>query len=801
MIASLRVARWPVGVLAAVLPVVAAAQGLPPPPTGLPMPGAVGGAMPGDGPSAGAETLYLELIVNGHSTRRLVPVRRDGAQFWMTRRDLGEVALPVEGGDDALLELTGMAEAEVEYLAATQQLRLTLPSAWLPSQWLGPRRDETFEPALSSPGALLNYNFYTSHSHPEAQSMSLWHELRAFGIGGSLSSTGRFSHDQERRMGSEEDHYIRYDTTWRTFDQSSMLTWEAGDVVTRPLGWTRSVRLGGVQVSRNFALRPDLVTYPLPAFAGSSAVPTTVDLLVNGNRVDQRNIAPGPFTFADIPTLNGAGEATLVTRDANGQEVITTLPFYVTSELLRPGFSSYSASVGALREDYAQQDFSYGAGAVDASWRYGITDWLTLGVHGEAAEVMALGGVGVTTRLGQLGTLELSRQQSGGEGRDSRVGGEAWSIAYEYREPRYSLGVRHERRSADFADLSSWAAVQVVNGEETRSQLTASTSLGALGSLTAGYFDIRGAEFGSRFLNLSYQRPITDRAQLSLAATREPGEPWSGLAQITVSLPGLGGVASLGYYHDGRDGTRERARYARAAPLAGGWGWDLGASREPSAGVTPQAELTYRHAALTASAGYYDYGDDSLAFAELSGAFAMVDNHPFAANEIRDAFVVVSTDGEPDIPVRYQNQRIGVTGRHGYLLVPWSTAWYPNKYAINTMSLPANVRTPSVEQEVAVAAGSGYLLRFPLTRLNTTQVQLVDRRGATLPVGTVVTQPDGVITRVGWDGLAYFEGLTEATVVRARIDGGVCVATIPIDPGGPGLYQPGAVLCERERNE
>ncbi|MGY3695904.1 hypothetical protein ACVIGA_005984 [Bradyrhizobium sp. USDA 3240] len=37
------------------------------------------------------------------------------------------------------------------------------------------------------------------------------------------------------------------------------------------------MRLGGVQMQTNFALRPDLVTLPIPALSGSAAVPSTLD--------------------------------------------------------------------------------------------------------------------------------------------------------------------------------------------------------------------------------------------------------------------------------------------------------------------------------------------------------------------------------------------------------------------------------------------------------------------------------------------------------------------------------------------
>ena len=60
------------------------------------------------------------------------------------------------------------------------------------------------------------------------------------------------------------------------------MSYRAGDTISgRTLAWTRPIRLGGLQVQRNFALRPDLVTLPLPSYSGSAAVPSTVDVYVN----------------------------------------------------------------------------------------------------------------------------------------------------------------------------------------------------------------------------------------------------------------------------------------------------------------------------------------------------------------------------------------------------------------------------------------------------------------------------------------------------------------------------------------
>jgi outer membrane usher protein len=130
---------------------------------------------------------------------------------------------------------------------------------------------------------------------------------------------------------------MRYDTTFRFTDEQRLLTYEAGDLVTGALPWSTSVRIGGVQLSRDFGARPDLVTYPLPAFAGEAAVPTSLDLFINGYKSSTTELQPGPYTLTNVPFINGAGEAVVVTTDALGRQVSTTLPFYVTSSLLPEG--------------------------------------------------------------------------------------------------------------------------------------------------------------------------------------------------------------------------------------------------------------------------------------------------------------------------------------------------------------------------------------------------------------------------------------------------------------------------------
>lgn len=742
--------------------------------------------------------LHLELVLNQRPTGRVVSVTRRGGHLLVTPEAFGAIRLPERLASMEHLDLTHLEEVEAHYDAPRQRLEVTVPTAWLPRQQLGGRQAGASSEALSSPGALVNYDLHVSKARQGTTRASLWHEARLFGLGGSWRSSGAWREALESMPdgSSDESAYVRYDTTWRHDDQQRLLSYEAGDVVTRPLSWTRAVRLGGVQVSRDFAIRPDLITYPLPSFSGDAEVPTTLDLFVNGNRVERRDIEPGPFTLSDVPSINGAGEATLVTEDIQGRREVRTLPFYVTNELLRPGLASFSIAAGALRRGYGQRSFDYDEAAASVSQRIGVTDQLSLGGHAELADSLALGGAGVTLGLWRAGTLEMAYQYS-----DSEFGtAAANSLGYQYRGRNVSLGARHERREAGFADLSDVLARQIPEHARTRTQVTASTSLGRWGSMAAGYFEVDDG-VSTRLLNLSYQRPLWRNAHLSLSANREMGGAggWGGLLQVTLALDHGRGVVSAGMERDAEGNAAQQLQYSRAAPLEGGWGWNLGVRHREGQAVYRQADVRHRGERASWRLGLQGAGEDDTYFGGLSGSAVFMAGRSFLANEVNDSFVVVSTDGEAGVPVRYENQTVGHTDEDGYLLVPWGTAYYPGKYEIDPLELPVEVATPEVERRVAVEPRSGYLLSFDLPRRTSASLRLVDADGKDLPLGAKVRSSSGERAVVGWDGMTYLE--TVSTGMRLRVtlpDGSECLAPLSLPDEVSGRLDLASVTCRME---
>lgn len=440
---------------------------------------AVLNAMPASAAQAGeaaGDQLYLELVINSVATGKIVPVLNSGKQFFVAIDDLKQAGLPLATSYEQV-DVAGLPRVASEYDSHNQRLILTVPPSWLPAQQIGSDKAYERRAPVSSLGAVVNYDVYTSDSEQGSSQTSAWTELRVFGDKGVVSNTGVYSHTYSGER-TRPNSYTRYDTTWSFSDDESMRTYELGDYISRSLPWGSSARLGGVQVSRDFSLRPDVISYPLPRFQGEAAVPTTVDLFINGYKASSSQVDPGPFTLTNVPFINGAGEAVVVTTDALGRQVSTTVPFYVSSQLLAQGFSDYAVSAGALRKDYGLENFAYGAGAATGSFRYGVTDYFTLEAQGEAAEGLALGGLGGVLALGNYGNLNLSASQSDGpDGRGGQV-----SYGYRYNTRSFSLSAQQMVRERGFSNLSVYES-DLFGLSRKSTQVTGSVSLNGFGNL------------------------------------------------------------------------------------------------------------------------------------------------------------------------------------------------------------------------------------------------------------------------------------------------------------------------------
>ncbi len=740
--------------------------------------------------------LFLELILNGRRTGQVIPIYMEQDSVRLRPQDLQQQGVNLHVNGDRLL-LSDIPDARFAYHVADQSLSIDLPTHLLPYQNIGPtRRRLDITPADTA--FLLNYDAFisTGVDNSPAQ-ISVFLEQRVAGQFGSLATSGFW---RNGRHGG----YKRYDTSFRTAHAASATTWEFGDFITRSLSDASAVRLGGVQISRDFSVRPDIITYPLPRFAGRAALPSTVELLIDGRIVTNTQVDPGQFLLDTLPFNSGAGQAQLVVTDIHGQATTTNLPFYISSNLLASGLTDFAISAGFFRENYARKNFSYGDFAASASLRHGISDSITGQMRAEYSKDFWLLGGGFQGRLAMLGILSASMAHSQYQGQS----GQSWSVGYDYQAGRLSLALRHMRQSRYFVDLGK---LDLLTGPAARRHSLASLnlSMGQWGSVGLNYVEYQSERENrdpetNRYANLQWSLPVGSRWQVYAQAGRDfSPRGWNASLAATVSLGPKIGSLTAGVTDQNRGQRSYRADYSRALPTDGGFGWNVGANRTEDGSQNWRADIQLRtQAAQFRFGGFGAMGqqkrDQHSLWAGVSGGLVLIDGFFVAANQLPSSFALVSTNGYADIPVRYEHQLIGRTNKNGHLFIPSVTPWYSAKIAIDPLDLPANVSAPQVEQSLAIASGRGAHVRFSIRPLQPALAAIRGPNGQFIAAGSPVYAGQTIVTYVGWDGLLYLEdsaAVPDARVIIAPESGEKCAVTLPLHSLSPDHWSIGELPC------
>jgi len=764
------------------------------------------------------EELFLEVTLNGEATGlilRFTQGKSSGLRSSVQNlRDLelDPKLFGVEGRDEFDLdEVKGLVYS---YDAARQSITLRVADALRAPVALSGRSVRQSRPATVTPGAVINYDAFTRFG--KDASMSLANEVRYFNAGGVLTSTGVFNYSGQLRQ------FIRFDTAWVHSDPETLETWQVGDLISSSLTWSRSLRMGGVQWRKSFDLRPDLLTFPAATLSGSAVVPSALSLYINGARQVETAVPSGPFIINQVSGINGAGQATLVTRDATGRAVSTTVPLYVDTRMLAAGLTDYSVELGVLRKGYTTDSFGYArAPAVSASLRRGVSDTLTLEAHGEGGKGLVNGGVGALLRLGQAGVVSASVAGSGGgdqgvlalpglvqpglgqpvlgqpvlgqpvlgqpvqeqpaqeqpvlnPGRERKSGrGGQVTLGYQYLSPRFSIDLASQRATPNYSDLGTRDGG---GGTLASDRINFNLSLFGGHGIGLSLINVRSPLVpAARIAALSYSASLGLGLYLSASAFRDLRD--DNARGVFFSLSGSFGDRISANASSGRQNeVRSRSlTLQRSADYGGGFGWGL-QSNDTNGTALRQAQLTYLGNYGQVTGLTQQLGDSRSTSMDVTGALVLMDGGVHAARQVGAGFALVSTDGVGGVPVLQENRVIGKTGNSGYLLVPNLNPYLANQVAIDTSSLPLDARIASTSQSVVPARLSGVLARFPVEHYEAASVILHGADGKPLPAGTeVLHEQSGGLTVVGFDGVTFVDRLAPLNRLRLSVDGVRCI--------------------------
>ncbi|MBW8726072.1 MAG: fimbrial biogenesis outer membrane usher protein [Inquilinus limosus] len=735
--------------------------------------------------------LYLDVTVNGQNQQLIGGfVERDGT-LYATAEELQAVGVrPPEGADataDGLLPLAAIPGLQYDYDEPAQALRIDLPEEGRQPVEIG-ARDTRIGQADSTYGLLLNYDLIGTRGEDSSYGSGLV-EGRVFGPLGVLDTSflGNIG-----TGGGQDNGVIRLDTTWTWSDPGALRRYRVGDFISGGLAWTRPVRMIGGQVDRDFTMRPDLITFPVPAFGGDAAVPSTVDVYVNNVKQFTTEVKPGPFEITSLPVLTGGGDARVVVRDALGRETVQTLPFYASRSLLREGFVDYSFEAGSIRRRYGEASADYSGFAGIGSLRYGLDDATTLEAHVETSRDLVLAGAGVVYGVGTLGTVNAAVAGSRSDG-DS---GLQYAVGVEHLEPRWSVSLQRTGTVGVYQDL---AAIDDRSRLRGSTRVSASLNLDRWGSLGVAYIDLDRTDFGrTQIASGNYSVTLFDDIQLVATSFLDLDDSSNAGVMLSLTVP-LGRETSVGLDATAQNGQRwltQRASYVQ----------DTGVS-ERGLVVNAQAsegdlrryygQVDYRTALADFTVAADQIDDRTSVRGEVRGSLTYAGGGVFAGQRIDDSFAVVDT-GVPGVGVTLENRPVGRTDGGGQLLVRGLRAYEANKMAIDVTDLPADAAFEDTRRLVTPADRSGIVVRFPV-RVGDAATILIHRSdGSAVPPGSMLALDGGGAEPlpVGYDGLGYATGLQPENAGTVTLpDGSQCRIAFAFAPAPGEIPQIGPVTC------
>ena len=641
-------------------------------------------------------------------------------------------------------------------------------------------------PTVSPPGAFLNYDVIAQQLGHEITLGALL-QASVFGPWGS----GTTSVIKSDAIGPSRA--VRLETTWTHDEPDSATSLRFGDAITgASQEWGGATRFGGLQWATDFATRPGLVTMPLPSLAGEAALPSTLNLYVNGALRMRSDVPMGPFTVQDIPALTGNGEIGVVVRDLLGREQVITQSFYASPELLRPGLHDFSFELGVERDNYGLASDDYGRALFAGTDRIGLTDNLTTEFHGEVLRDQQTLGVSGAWLLPAAGVLSAAVA-----GSHSLLGsGTLLVLGLQRISGRLSFGGNVQLASEQFTRLG------LLPGEAVPSRMTqadASVALGRLGSI--GLIGTR-QDFRDRpsveLASIRHNVEVAHFGYLSLAVTRTHATQSDTSIDLnftfTLDQRTSGSVSAVSQAGD----RQELVQLQRNLPVGDGFGYRLAAG----VGTTQDREATL---SLQREAGTYVLDTETLSGVtrtqvSASGGIALFADELFPSRQINGSFAVAQVADEPGVRVYVENQLVGRTDANGRVLLPDMRPYQDNLVRIEQADLPLDAQIPTVEMKAVPYINSGTLLRFPVTHPRGALVVVRLEDGELLPSGALVQI-------VGQDemfpsalrGEVYVTGLEANNVLRASWSDRTCEMTVPFKPSDDPLPKLGPYVCKETR--
>lgn len=738
--------------------------------------------------------LFLNVFVNSTSSNDLISVNKDqDEKLYIRARDLKTLRLKLDEqiSDSQWVCINDLKGIQFKYLENEQSLKLNIPSDMLTGYAVDLNGQQITNPHLLKMkplnAAILNYSLYNTITNDENVFSGSAEGIFNSAIG-NFSSGVLYNGSNETSYSHEK--WVRLESKWQYVDPEKVRIYTLGDFISNSPDWGSSVRLAGFQWSSAYTQRGDLVTSALPQFSGSAALPSTLDLYVNQQKIYSGLVPSGPFDIKQLPFISG-NEVTLVTTDATGQQSITKQAYYFSSKILAKGINEFSVDVGVPRYNYGlfsndYDDATFASGAI----RYGYSNSLTLSGGAEAStDGLSNLGTGFAKNLFGFGVInaDIAASQYKDENGYSALLGLEGRIS-----KNISFNTSYRKVFDNYFDLARVSQIRYLKDNQMTSEPQNYLSYSALADeifraginynfyagygVYLGYNQIKYSDNSYKLVSANLSGSLNKNWGFYTSAYKDyENQKDYGIYFALRYTPSSRVNAITSISNESGKTTYRQEINGFSDPQIGAFGWGGYVERDQDANQNNASIYgSYRARAAYLTGRYNRIGDNDQVAVSATGSLVAAAGRVFAANEIGDGYAVVTNAG-PQSQILNGGVNLGKTDKSGRFLIPSLVPYQENHIYLDPSYLPLNWSVKSTDQETVVGYRQGSLIDFGAKQVVSGLVKLVDQNNSPLLPGYTVHINGHEESIIGYDGEVFIQNLLKQNKLEVDLlDHGSC---------------------------
>ncbi|AWL18898.1 fimbrial biogenesis outer membrane usher protein [Acinetobacter nosocomialis] len=760
--------------------------------------------------------LFLNISINSNPSEDLFSVKqsKDG-KLYIRSSDLKNLRVKMDEHvpDSQWVCINELKGIQFKYLENDQSLNLQVPSNMLTDYSVDLTGQQTTNSSLLKMkplnAAILNYSLYHTITNDESIFSGSAEGIFNSALG-NFSSGVLYNGSNETSYSHEK--WVRLESKWQYVDPEKVRIYTLGDFVSNSSDWGSSVRLAGFQWSSAYTQRGDIVTSALPQFSGSAALPSTLDLYVNQQKIYSGLVPSGPFDIKQLPFISG-NEVTLVTTDATGQQSITKKPYYFSSKILAKGINEFSVDVGVPRYNYGlysndYDDATFASGAI----RYGYSNSLTLSGGAEAStDGLSNVGTGFAKNLFGVGVInaDLAASQYKDENGYSALVGLEGRIS-----KNISFNTSYRKVFDNYFDLARVSQIRYLKDNQMSAEPQNYLSYSALADeiiraginynfyagygVYVGYNQIKYSDNSYKLLSANLSGSLNKNWGFYSSAYKDyENHKDYGIYFALRYTPSTRTNAITSVSSDSGRLTYRQEVFVLSEPKINSFGWGGYVERDQDA-HTNNASIygSYRARAAYLTGRYNRIGDNDQVALSATGSLVAAAGRIFAANEIGDGYAVVTNAG-PQSQIINGGINLGTTDKSGRFLIPSLMPYRENHIYLDPSYLPLNWNVKSTDQKTVVGYRQGTLVDFGAHQVVSGLVRIVDKNNMPLLPGYSVRINGQQDALVGYDGEVFVPNLLRQNKLEVDLlDHGSCQVNFTYNSNQYSTKKLGPYICQ-----